>query len=614
MTMALLAPLRFTLLLAAVAALLSTPAVGAAQPPREGGDSAPAEGSTTDGDAPADGEPAEGSTTDGAPTDGEPAEGSTTDGAPADGAPADDAPADDAPADGAPADDAPAGQAHPPEPPDAEDAARINREREAGAASPEGSPAELPDAPAEATEAEPETEPADEAPAQPDEAWEGAASPREGMEAEGHGTPIDDGARRELPDYDGRGLPPVDVYDPWLWIPRVLFAPVYFLAEYVIRRPLTAAVTELEKSPLWEVIKQAFEPGPIGFVPTLFFDFGFQPSFGVYFFWNDVPVTGNNFRIFAGTFGAQWIRVDAVDRIVFDDRTELSFQYVFWRRPDYIYHGIAGETNSDNNDILQSARSRYRSVLMEGNSWFYHRPWRASEIRVTAGVRYQEFDNSDFNNRGILDAVAEGLYDLPPGFVEGYFAFRYRLEGAIDNRLPRPAPGSGMRLGGFFEQAFDIEDPNRQHWLKYGGDLALFWDVGSQRVFELATHIEFADPVNGEVPFTELVLLGDDALLLGGFLPGQLRGRSAAVVTVAYRYPIWVWLDATAFIGVGNAFSAQLGNFDIGRNRLSFGLGFRTVGDRDNSGLLALAFGTDTFERGTSITSVRFVFGSEHGF
>ncbi|HEY0483937.1 MAG TPA: hypothetical protein VGD37_40735, partial [Kofleriaceae bacterium] len=52
---------------------------------------------------------------------------------------------------------------------------------------------------------------------------------------------------RHAPDYDGRGNTDTDA-DSWaLWIPRVALSPLYFVNEYVVRRPLGALVTVAER-------------------------------------------------------------------------------------------------------------------------------------------------------------------------------------------------------------------------------------------------------------------------------------------------------------------------------------------------------------------------------
>ncbi|MCZ7685087.1 MAG: hypothetical protein M5U28_42485 [Sandaracinaceae bacterium] len=56
-----------------------------------------------------------------------------------------------------------------------------------------------------------------------------------------------EGERRPVPDYDGRPARGTDAEDVALWIPRVIFSPLYLVTEYVLRRPIGFVMTELER-------------------------------------------------------------------------------------------------------------------------------------------------------------------------------------------------------------------------------------------------------------------------------------------------------------------------------------------------------------------------------
>jgi hypothetical protein len=427
--------------------------------------------------------------------------------------------------------------------------------------------------------------------------------------------------RRGRPDYDGRGDPPMDPADGPLWIPRVLFSPLYFLAEFVIRRPLELLVTELERSGAFgEFFVDAFtfNDGQAGIIPTVFFDFGFLPSVGLYIFVNDLLAEGNDLRAIAGTFGPQWLHGEILDRFRLGDRAELGVQLQFFRRPDLVFHGVesGGDGQSPEQRIVQGERTRFGWTNLEGAAHLLVRGWRSSELFLEAGVRRETFENSRFGGQpGIQEGVAAGYFDLPQAFANGYTAFRYRTVLSLDSRRERPAPGHGVRLRGHFEHGIDLDRADENQWIQYGGRLGVFLDTGSQHIVQFLGVVEFADDLqDDDVPFTQLVIPGEEPLVLGGFLPGQLRGRSMAAATVSYRYPIWVWLDATVFFTVGNVYGEHLQDFDLERLRMSFGFGFRTVGDRDAGATLGLALGTEPFDQGGDITSVRFVVGSQQGF
>ena len=99
-----------------------------------------------------------------------------------------------------------------------------------------------------------------------------------------------------------------------------------------------------------------------------------------------------------------------------------------------------------------------------------------------------------------------------------------------------------------------------------------------------------------------------------GFYPGRLRDKSAAVLTAKYRWPIWVWLDGSLQTAVGNVYGDHLEQFSVGRSRLSTALGIESVGSRDSSFELLVGFGTETFDHGGQVDSVRVLIGSNRGF
>lgn len=450
--------------------------------------------------------------------------------------------------------------------------------------------------------------PADEAP-EPDPAGEADAG--ESVRRPGEAPSI---PRRELPDYDHREPPPTSLEEALAWVPRILFFPVHVVFEYVLRLPIGWFITTAEREQ-WHVLFVDFftwNERKAGLVPTAFFDFGFQPSVGLYFWWNDFLVDGNDFRAQIGFGGIDWLRATITDRVRLTEETDIGLTVDAWRRPDQVFQGLGYDSRQDQ-------RTRYRLNTVEGRLHFRFRPWRASEIRFTSALRANDFEDDGYamlsDDLSLGEAVREqAWYAAPPGF-DGYTAFTQRLDVAIDSRPPRPHPSHGIRIEGFAEQGFDTGRVIDRRWLRYGASLGAFLDVGSNRVLGLRGLVHFADPLgSAPVPFLEQVRFGEDAQTMWGFVPGQLVGRSAAVATLEYRYPIWVFLDGTFHVAVGNVFDEHLSNFDVERLRVSFGLGLRSIGDRDQSFNVMLAFGSAPFDQGASVDSVRIVIGSRQGF
>jgi hypothetical protein len=123
----------------------------------------------------------------------------------------------------------------------------------------------------------------------------------------------------------------------------------------------------------------------------------------------------------------------------------------------------------------------------------------------------------------------------------------------------------------------------------------------------------FADPLTQRpVPFTELAALGG-AGLMRGFMPGRLLDRSAAAATLHYRWPIWVWLNGAIQLSVGNVFGPHLAGLRPALLRFSGTIGVES-GSPDESLEVLVGLGSETFEHGAQITSLRIVVGTNHGF
>src|SRR4051812_30905407 len=79
--------------------------------------------------------------------------------------------------------------------------------------------------------------------------------------------------KRAMPDYDGRGPDPSERDGAGTWTARVLLSPLYFLTEFVLRRPLGALVTAAEHGDVPNKLYDFFTFGPThssGFYPIGF--------------------------------------------------------------------------------------------------------------------------------------------------------------------------------------------------------------------------------------------------------------------------------------------------------------------------------------------------------
>jgi len=418
--------------------------------------------------------------------------------------------------------------------------------------------------------------------------------------------------KRELPDYDGR--PEISsTGDTLLVVPRVLLSPLYLVSEYVVRRPLGFLVSAAERSNLPKALYDFFVFGPdhsAGVLPIAFVDFGFYPSLGLFFFNNDAFVKGHDLLIRGSTWGEHWLAGSWTDIFHLDPLTDLTFVASAVRRPDYRFYGVGSDT-------IEADRSRYGASRLEAGLLLELKLGGLSRFESGAGVRRVHFHRGAFDDDPTLERnVGRKRYTEPDGYALGYTLLYNHAALALDTRHARPAPGSGVRMELRAEQLSQLEPRAVSGFLRYGATAGGFLDLGSHgRVVSLSVALSFVDPLTpgAPVPFTELAAIGGGELMRG-FTPGRLLGRSAAVATLRYRWPIWVWLDGSIQIATGNVFDAHLSNFDLALLRLSGAIGIESVSSPDSSLELLIGAGTETFRHGTQVTSLRVILGSNHGF
>lgn len=416
---------------------------------------------------------------------------------------------------------------------------------------------------------------------------------------------------REMPDYDGRGPPPTTAADVALWVPRVLLSPIYFITEYVFRWPLGLAIAGAERSHLPQYLYDFFFFGPnhkAGFAPIAFFDFGFNPSVGLFAFWDDAGLKGHDLRFHGSIWQGGWLAGVFSDLLPLGGDNTVTMTWNGIRRPDYAFYGL-GPRSRDYGE------SRYGQDTLEAKVVFDLPGWRSSRLQLGSGIKSVALYHGHFGgDPSVEKQAAAGVFPLPPGFGRGYTAAYNHALIAVDSRRARPAPGSGVRLELEAEGDHDLRR-SPASWAKYGGTVAGYWDVdGHHRVLSLSTTARFVDPIGGTpVPFTEQVSFGGSEILRG-YYPGRLVDRSGIAATAHYRWPIWVWLDGSLQAAVGNVFGEHLDGFKPSLLRFSSAIGIESVSTPDNSLELLFGFGTETFESGGKIDSFRIQVGTNRGF
>jgi hypothetical protein len=175
-----------------------------------------------------------------------------------------------------------------------------------------------------------------------------------------------------------------------------------------------------------------------------------------------------------------------------------------------------------------------------------------------------------------------------------------------------------VRLEAQAEQGNDIRQSPSSGWIHTSAGAGGFWDVnGYRRVLSLSALVMFSDPLGPRpVPFTELVTIGGDIPSPGafpapmpGFFPGRLVDRSGTVATLRYKWPIGPWVAGSLQAAVGNVFGEHLEGFDTKLLRFSGAFGIEGDSSPDSSFEFVFGFGTETFEHGAQIDSLRLAVG-----
>jgi hypothetical protein len=395
-------------------------------------------------------------------------------------------------------------------------------------------------------------------------------------------------------------------------VPRVLLAPVYFVSEYVVRRPLGAFVTHAEKSGWPGAISDFLaldQVHPIGIVPFMLIDFGFEPSAGLYAYWDDAGFKGHQLRLRGSTWGPHWLSGTVTERFLLGPQ-EVTLTATATRRPDYAFYGIGPDTR-ENGLVRYQGDTLYARA--ESKLTFGGRHVLESAIGYRA-ARYGHTDYDGDDKPSLDDAVAAGALPEPPGFRDGYRAPYAGARLMLDSR-GRAKKRSGVRFDVNAEQSVDLANAPTSGWLRYGATLATFMDLNEGgRVLSLALTASLVDPIGDRpVPFTQLVAPGGGRSL-PGLRSGRLYDRSAMVAMLRYSWPIWLAFNGSLQAGLGNVFGPHFEGIRPGRVRVSTAIGLETNSSRDSVFFAIVGFGTETIESGADLDTIRVAAGVRSAF
>jgi hypothetical protein len=428
------------------------------------------------------------------------------------------------------------------------------------------------------------------------------------------------GQRRPLPPYSGKPRPSPTAGESLIWIPRVLFYPVHLVLEYGVRLPILTGITFAEEHYLFERVKRVFtfNEGKGGVFPTLFFDFGLNPSVGLYFFYDDLGQENHDIVLQAGFWAHNWYHFVAKDsfRIFGDDSGLVLSRAELIYRPDQVFKVFTDLTPSAQERLTEERFFRLRQLELELSL----RAFLQDLNRLQLSLFYRNARITDGEAPSVADPeLGLNLPEDIPGYGQTHQLLECRLKLELDSRSPDRVftSGTGVRFEAFGSFNINPAAPELR-FFRWGGELGGFWDItGMNHLLGLQFYLEALEDLGSTpIPLTERLALGGMELMQG-FLSGSLRGDSAMVVTTGYRYPIWTFLDANLFASIGHVFRGRFEGLHPKRMALSWGFGLRSNTSREISFDLLLAFGTNQLEawdEDFKIENVRIAAGINQGF
>ena len=362
----------------------------------------------------------------------------------------------------------------------------------------------------------------------------------------------DSAASPSRDEYDGRGTDERRE----LWVIRVPLYPAYAASDYLVRRPLRAVVRAYESQR-----DEIEEDGP-SVAPSFRYENQFRPWFGVFIGYDRLFARRHDMRMHAA-FGGIDALTEAVESRLRTRAGLLSLTEAWTRRGDNVFYGIGPQTG-------KSARVRYGAQQIEGHLRYERALARFVVFEARVGARRLDFDRSTCcgSDPDLRARARDGALTAPVGFANGYTAVTDRVAVVLDTRPEtaakrriQPVSFSGVRLALDGEAAYDLAATEAHAWTRFGAEAGAFLDLGRRRIISLSVTSRFSEPLSGSVPFTELASLGGEHPMRA-LRAGRLLGRSAASATLAYDWPIWVFLGAGVETSVGNVFGSALRGFE----------------------------------------------------
>jgi outer membrane protein assembly factor BamA len=387
--------------------------------------------------------------------------------------------------------------------------------------------------------------------------------------------------------------------DDALAVPRIVLAPLR-LTLVGISIPIHHLLDWDERNHVLAGLLAAFSSrdGMIGVRPSFQYSISFAPVVGLRFFDRKLLGRGTDFGATAMTGGPNIVYADVTARPTPPDRgLDVRMRAIYNRRNDQLFTGIGYTTDP-------FLPSRYAIDAFDGGGTLSYtaRPGLSFDFDTMLGVRRYGNGRDIGGERPIaevycvrkpdglcLDGIVNPL--RVPGFYTGTQFFRVGATLRADSRdnLYRPSSGALVEIGGDWTHGLDDDHSQYVRWHAATSAVLDLW----QRSRTLVVRLEANDlePIGfARVPFTELIVLGGPDTFRG-FRPGRFRDYSSLFAGLEYRWPVWMWMDATLFAEYGGVFGPRWEGFSFDRMKPDVGAGVRLRSSDTFFARIQLAYG-----------------------
>jgi hypothetical protein len=366
-----------------------------------------------------------------------------------------------------------------------------------------------------------------------------------------------------------------------LALPRILLLPLRLLVK-ALSYPTEPIMSFIEKYNVPQFVRDATttSDGLRGVRPEIAWSLSFAFAGGLDYFDHRTlgPNTSLNLRLVAG--GANIVETGLALRPTPSEwRTQVHLLLDYQQRDDQYFNGI-GPVH---------VGSRYGIRFLSGAANARAQLWRPFSVGIGALAGIKRFVNGDprAGDPGIVQVYCvrvmgrcvDDIVDprQVPGFDRGTQFARGTVDFLFDTRDNGFEPTAGFFLSGQADYTHGLGF-DRSSYFRITGSAGVALSVWQRsHVFVLRATTSVIEPTNDvPVPFSELLVLGGPDSLRG-FRVGSFRDYSMLWFAAEYRWPIWMYADASLFADYGGTFAQNFSDFRASGMRWDIGAALRVT-------------------------------------